>query len=46
MGNERLHPETLHTLRQLVKLHGAAALIKAIQQIERNEPHAVSSTRT
>jgi hypothetical protein len=44
MGNDRLHPETLHTLRQLVKLHGAAALIEAIQQIER-EQHAARTTR-
>jgi hypothetical protein len=29
-----LHPETLRTLEQLVKLHGAVALIKAIREIE------------
>jgi len=31
---ERLHPQSWQELRQLVKLHGAQALIRAIQHIE------------
>lgn len=31
---ERLHPESLHALRQLIKLHGASRLIAAIKEIE------------
>jgi hypothetical protein len=31
---DQLHPETLKTLRQLVKLHGRARLIRALHQIE------------
>ena len=49
MGNttdtNRLHPETIHTLRQLVRLHGAEKLIAAIQEIEKELYHAVSPTR-
>jgi hypothetical protein len=33
-SRERLHPESLRTLEQLVKLHGADRLIKAIREIE------------
>jgi hypothetical protein len=36
MSNDRLHPETLRTLRELIALHGADALIKAIRQIEKD----------
>jgi hypothetical protein len=32
-NSDRLHPETLRTLRDLIKLHGADALIKAIREI-------------
>lgn len=31
---ERLHPQTMETLRELVKLHGAPRLIEAIRGIE------------
>ena len=31
---DRLHPQSVTELRQLVKLHGANALIKAIRKIE------------
>jgi hypothetical protein len=31
--SERLHPQTYHTLEQLVKLHGADKLIEAIKEI-------------
>jgi hypothetical protein len=41
--HEPLHPASAQTLIQLVKLHGAALLIEAIQQIEKN--NAVNSTR-
>lgn len=34
MTDEHLHPESMRQLRQLVKLHGAPALRKAIEQIE------------
>lgn len=33
---EPLHPASAWTLTQLVKLHGATALIKAIKQIEKD----------
>ena len=42
---KRLHPDTMHTLRQLVRLHGAEKLIAAIQQIEQELYHALSPTR-
>jgi hypothetical protein len=32
---DRLHPETIRTLRELIKLHGADRLILAIRQIEK-----------
>ena len=35
---ERLHPQTMQDLRQLVKLHGAERLIAAIRQIEKEPP--------
>ena len=35
---ERLHPQSWRELRQLVKLHGAKALVRAIQHIEEQEP--------
>jgi hypothetical protein len=31
---ERLHPASIATLEQLVKLHGVAALIAALREIE------------
>jgi hypothetical protein len=34
---DRLHPQTMETVRQLIKLHGASALIEAVQQIERRQ---------
>jgi len=44
---EPLHPASAWTLAQLVKLHGAAALIEAIKQIDKKEQaDAPSSTRT
>lgn len=30
---DRLHPQSLETLRQLVKLHGAPAVLDAVQSI-------------
>jgi hypothetical protein len=32
---DRLHPETLRTLEQMIKIHGADRLIKAIREIEK-----------
>ena len=32
---ERLYPQSMHELRQLVKLHGAEAVIKAVRLIDR-----------
>ena len=32
---ERLHPNTMQTLRELVRLHGADRLILTIRQIEK-----------
>jgi len=34
---ERLHPQSWRELRQLVKLHGSKALLRAIQQLEEQE---------
>lgn len=31
-----MHPESLHDLRELVKLHGADAVISAVRAIERH----------
>jgi len=31
--SDRLHPESMQILRQLVKLHGSTSLINAIHQI-------------
>lgn len=33
-GTDRLHPESMSTLRQLVKLHGAERVIEAVREIE------------
>jgi hypothetical protein len=34
---ERLHPQSWRELRQLVKLHGGKALLRAIRQLEEQE---------
>jgi hypothetical protein len=35
---DRLHPETLRTLRELAKLHGAPRLIEALRAIDAESP--------
>lgn len=42
--NDRLHPETLRVLRELVNLHDADALIEAILQMKREQDDAARTT--
>ena len=36
---QRLHPQSWRDLRQLVKLHGARAIMRAVQYIEHDMEH-------
>lgn len=42
---ERLHPQSWRELRQLVRLHGARALVRAIAKLEREEQRLVSARK-